>query len=273
MTEAATAARPSSPYYTEPSRIMVGDLEVAYRRKGAGEALVFLHGAGGTRMWLPFYERLSQSTDLIAPEHPGFVETAFPEWLDGFDDLVLHYRDFFDLLELERIHLVGYSLGGWIAASFAVFYPERLKSLTLITPAGMHVPESPMVDLFAMPPEGIPDLLFNGNFLPYTDFLPNPAILDEIVHSFGEMGTFARLTWSPRYDPKFARRLPGIRVPTLVLGAEDDWLIPNVHCDRYAALIPGARLERIPGTGHGLTMQEPDRTAEAILGFIEGVTR
>ena len=177
MTEAATSTRPSSPYYTEPSWLRVGDLDVAYRRKGSGDPVVFLHGAGATQMWLPFYERLSENVDLIAPEHPGFGDTEFPDWLDGFDDLVLHYRDLFDLLELDRIHLVGYSLGGWISGHLAIFYPERLKSLTLITPAGMHVPEAPMVDLFAMPPEGIPDLLFNGNFLPYTDFLPNPAIL------------------------------------------------------------------------------------------------
>jgi pimeloyl-ACP methyl ester carboxylesterase len=253
--------------------LKVGDLDVAYRRKGAGEPLVFLHGAGATRMWLPFYERLSESIDLIAPEHPGFGDTEFPDWLDGFDDLVLHYRDLFDVLELDRLHLVGYSLGGWIAANLAIFYPERLQSLTLITPAGLHVPEAPMVDLFAMPPEGIPDLLFNGNVAQYTDYLPNPTILDEIVHGFGEMGTFARLTWSPRYDPKFARRLPRLRVPTLLIGAEDDWLVPNLQVDRWAEIVPDARLERIAGTGHGVIMQEPDRTAEAILGFIEGVNR
>jgi pimeloyl-ACP methyl ester carboxylesterase len=268
MTEAATTARPSSPYYTEPSWLRVGDLDVAYRRKGSGEPMVFLHGAGGTRMWLPFYEKLSERVDLIAPEHPGFGDTEFPEWLD-----VLHYRDLFDLLELDRVHLVGFSLGGWISAHLAVYYPERLRSLTLITPAGMHVPEAPMVDLFAMPPEGIPDLLFNGDFMPYLAYLPNPQVLDEIVHSFGEMGTLARLIWSPRYEPKFARRLPGVKTPTLVVGAEDDWLIPNVHCDRWAEIIPGAKLVRIPGTGHGLPMQEPDKTAEVILGFIEGVTR
>ena len=62
-------------------------------------------------------------------------------------------------------------------------------------------------------------------------------------------------------------------MPTLVLGAEDDWLIPNLHCDRWAEIIPGARLERVPGTGHGLIMQEPDKTAEAILGFIGEVNR
>ena len=111
MTDAAAVARPSSPYYSEPSHLLVGDLDVAYRRAGSGEPVLFLHGAGSTRMWLPFYERLSQSVDLIAPEHPGFGDTAFPDWLDGFDDLVLHYRDFLELLSLERVHLVGLLAG------------------------------------------------------------------------------------------------------------------------------------------------------------------
>ncbi len=164
MTDAVAVARPSSPYYSEPSHLLVGDLDVAYRRAGSGEPVVFLHGAGSTRMWLPFYERLSQSVDLIAPEHPGFGDTAFPDWLDGFDDLVLHYRDFLELLSLERVHLVGFSLGGWIASELAIFYPERLKSLTLITPAGLHLPEAPRPNLFAMPPEEIPGMLFGDDW-------------------------------------------------------------------------------------------------------------
>jgi pimeloyl-ACP methyl ester carboxylesterase len=271
MTDAAAVARPSSPYYSEPSHLLVGDLDVAYRRAGSGEPVLFLHGAGSTRMWLPFYERLSQSVDLIAPEHPGFGDTAFPDWLDGFDDLVLHYRDFLELLSLEQVHLVGFSLGGWIASELAIFYPERLKSLTLITPAGLHLPEAPRPNLFAMPPEAIPGLLFGDDWLKYVDFLPNPNSLDDIVHAYGELGTFSRLTWTPSYDPKFERRLPSVQVPTLVVGAEDDRIVPNAHADRFAELLPNARLERIPGTGHGLIMQEPDRAAEVILGFIEGV--
>ena len=105
-----------------------GACAVAYRRKGREPPTLYLHGAGFTRMWLPFHERLSQSVDLIAPEHPGYGETEMPEWLDGFDDLVIHYDALLDALELERVHLVGYSLGGWIAAEIAVFHPRRLEA-------------------------------------------------------------------------------------------------------------------------------------------------
>ena len=74
-----------------PEFIDVNGLTTAYRRKGSGEPVLFLHGAGSTRMWLPMYERFSQSVDFIAPEHPGFGETERPDWLQNFDDLVIHY--------------------------------------------------------------------------------------------------------------------------------------------------------------------------------------
>lgn len=64
----------------------------------------------------------------MAPEHPGFGDTELPAWADGMDDLVLHYRAFLDTLGLDRIHLIGFSLGGWIAGEFAVFWAERITS-------------------------------------------------------------------------------------------------------------------------------------------------
>ena len=80
---AATVPRPRH-FYTEPDWIEVGGVRVAYRRKGQGAATLYLHGAGLTRMWLPFYEQLSQSLDLIVPEHPGYGETEMPDWLTGW---------------------------------------------------------------------------------------------------------------------------------------------------------------------------------------------
>ena len=225
-------------------------------------------------MWLPFYERLSRVLSTsIAPEHPGFGDTEFPEWLDGFDDLVLHYRDFLDVLELDPVHLVGFSLGGWIAADLAIFYPERLQSLTLITPAGLHVPEAPMADLFAMPPEEIPDLLFNGNFMPYLDYLPNPEILDEIVHGVRGDGNVRAARHGRRATTRSSSGgCQAVKVPTLVVGAEDDWLSRTCTADRWAEIVPGARLERDPGNRpRSARCRSRTTTAELILGFIEGV--
>jgi pimeloyl-ACP methyl ester carboxylesterase len=271
----ATATPAWSPHYTEPDVIDVRGLQVAYRRKGTGPPTVFLHGAGTTRLWLPFYERMSESVDFLAPEHPGFGDTAMPDWLDGFDDLVLHYHDLLDAFELDRVHLIGFSLGGWIAANIGIFYPERLKSLTLITPAGLRVPDAPATDFMRMPVEQIPDLLFNGRTQDYLDYLPDPHDLDAAIRGYGEASTFAKLAWNPRYDYRLDRRLSRIECPALVIQADQDQLIPNAHPPRWAELLPNARLEKVGGaehpTGHLLIVQEPDRAAEVIGGFIKEV--
>jgi pimeloyl-ACP methyl ester carboxylesterase len=272
----ATATKPS-PHYTEPETVDVQGVEVAYRRKGTGPQTVFLHGAGSTRMWLPFYERLADKVDLVAPEHPGFGDTPTPDWLSGFDDLVLHYRAVLDALDLDRVHLIGFSLGGWIAADFAIFYPDRLKSLTLITPAGLRVPDAPMTDIMRIPPEQIPGLLFNDAWQDYLEFLPDPHDIDAAIRGYGEATTFALLAWNPRYDYKLEHRLPNVTTPVLIVEPDEDRLIPNAHTRRWAELLPNARVEKVSGdrnpTGHGLIMQEPDEAADVILRFIEEAER
>jgi pimeloyl-ACP methyl ester carboxylesterase len=258
--------------HTRPETIDVRGLPVAYRRKGSGPPTVFLHGAGTTRMWLPFYERMSEAVDFIAPEHPGFGDTPMPDWLDGFDDLVLHYRAVLDAFELDRVHLVGVSLGAWIAADVAIFYPERLESLTLIVPAGLRVPEAPMTDVLRMPPEQLGDVLYNGQAQDYLEYLPDPEDADAAIKGYLEFSTFAKLCWNPRYDHKLDRRLPHVTTPALVIEADEDRVLPNVHAQRWAELLPNARLEKVSGargpTGHLLMVQEPDRAAEAITRFI-----
>jgi pimeloyl-ACP methyl ester carboxylesterase len=263
---AATVPRPLQ-HYTEPDWIEVEGLRVAYRRKGSGEATLYMHGAGLTRMWLPFYERLAGSLDLIVPEHPGYGATEMPEWLDGFDDLVIHYDALIEALGLDRVHLVGYSLGGWIAAELAVFYPRRFASLTLVTPIGLRVSGKPLADIFAMTPEDMGALFFNDP-TNMAEVLPDLESLEEVEHQFGEAATLARLAWNPRFDPKLERRLARVSCPSLVVRAEHDRVVPDAIAERYAELLPDARLETVPGTGHALIVEQPDRTSDVVADFI-----
>jgi pimeloyl-ACP methyl ester carboxylesterase len=268
---AAAVPRPRH-HYTEPEWLDVGDVRVAYRRKGTGEPTLYFHGAGLTRMWLPHLEALSRRVDLIAPEHPGYGETEMPEWLDGFDDLAIHYDELLDVLGLEKVHLVGYSLGGWIAAEFASFYPKRLRSLTLITPAGLRIVDKPIPNPVAMMPDSFFDLIFNDKANMH-EVLPDFEDFEEIVHSYGEGTTLARLAWNPQYNLKLEHRLRRVTAPVLIVKAEDDRLIPGEMADRYAELLPDSRVETIPGTGHAIAVEQPERTAAAVADFIEETTR
>ncbi len=101
------------------SVVAVRGCRIRLMRGGAGDPLIYLHGASGAS-WLPFLQTLSKHFDVIAPEHPGFGESDTPDWLDTIHDLAYFYLDLFDALQLTDVHLVGNSLGGWIAAELAV---------------------------------------------------------------------------------------------------------------------------------------------------------
>lgn len=260
-------------HWTEPWFVDVDGLSTAYRRKGAGAPLLYLHGGGLTRIWLPFLERLSASADVIAPEHPGFGDTPLPPTVDGFDDLVLHYDAFLSALGCDRVHLIGHSLGGWIAANLAVFYPRRFASLTLITPAGLRLAGVPSIDTFRMTPEERVDALFNGRGDRYAEYLVQDGFPDDVVRGYEEAATRTLLTWNPRYDRKLDARLARVVAPTLVVGADEDRIVPDAMADRYAELIPGARLVRVAGedgpSGHLVHVEDPERVAALVADHVQ----
>ena len=271
-------------FYTEPQILTVEDIPTAYRRKGTGEPVLFLHGAGSTRMWLPFYELCAQSVDFIAPEHPGFGQTPMVDWVTTFDDLLLHYDAFLDCLGLEKVHMVGYSLGGWIAAEYASFLHHRLKSLTLITPVGLRLLDEPGPDIFKLSPAELVHRLYNNvdsikHMFPdaviedgvVVDLDPEKQIsLEEVIFLYGESSAAARYMWSPRYNLKLKRRLRRVNCPSLVICAEEDRLVPNKVSDRFASALPRSTRVTIAETGHAIVIERPEETAKALVNFVRG---
>ena len=266
VVEAVDVPKPAK-YYTEPEFETVNGLPVAYRRKGSGEAVVLLHGAGFTRMWIPFYDMMSEQVDFIAPEAPGFGETPQPKWVRGFDDLVLLYDQLFDQLGIDQLHIVGFSMGGWAASEFASFYPKRLKSMSLITPVGLRVKEDAGVDIFQLTPPELMDRLFHDKDV-MQEFLPDPDNFDEGIHLYAEFSAAARLMWAPRYNLALEHRLQRLQCPTLIIGAENDRLIPNAMSDRFKEVVPNSKLIRLDGTGHEPLLERPRELADALLAHI-----
>src|SRR5689334_12181304 len=103
---------------------------------GQGPALVYWHGAGGGDQWHPHHALLARQFTVYAPDHPGWGGSDAPEWMDTIQDYVLHHDALLRALGIERPILVGHSLGGWMAAAFAITYPERLAALALVNAAG-----------------------------------------------------------------------------------------------------------------------------------------
>ena len=232
---------------------------------GEGTPLLFLHGAGGGG-WTPGLEQLAQRFQVYAPTHPGFGASDLREEWDSLDDYVYHYLDLLDTLGLERVHLAGASMGGWLAAELAVGHSHRLRTLVLLDPAGLWVDEAPMADLFLLPQEELTKLMWHD---PSRAPARPPATPESMLAEARTRTTVARVAWNPYFhNPKLPGRLGRIAVPTLVLWGESDRLIPLEHGRRYQQLIPGAELQVIPECGHSIFREQPERGAQAIADFI-----
>ena len=271
VVEKTEVPKPSK-YYTEPLFEEVSGCPIAYRRNGDGEAVVLFHGAGFTRMWIPFYDKMAESVDFITPEQPGFGETPMPNWFRSFNDLVILYDQFFEQLGLDKIHLIGFSMGGWAAAEFASYYPRRLKSLSLITPVGLRLEDNPGIDIFQLTPPELFDRLFKDKEV-MQEFLVDPEDFDEGIHLYSEFSAAARLMWAPRYNLALEHRLQRVECPSLVVGAEEDRLVPNEMSDKFADVLPNGKLIRLDGTGHEPLLERPNELAAALLENIEGASK
>lgn len=233
--------------------------------------VLFLHGAGGASQWLPFMDLLARCGALSVPEHPGFGDSDTPPWLKRVEDLAYYYLDLLQELDLTDVHLVGHSLGGWTAAALAIKDCSRLKSLTLISAAGVHVRGVAGVDNFMGNPEQTLRALIHDQSIA-DQLLAMQMPPEERERQLKNRFTTARLVWQPRsFDPYLPQWLHRIRVPTHVVWGEHDRLFPLRIGQEYQRLIPGARLTVLPGCGHLPPIEQPQACAQVVTQFVNEV--
>lgn len=233
---------------------------------GRGEPLVFFHGAG---IWhgINFAVPWTQKFRVIVPLHPGFDEADDDPAMSTWQDYVMHYLGLFDALGLDRFRLVGFSLGGWLAANFASQHGHRVERLVLVGPAGLRGKEQPKGDFFSLPPEQIPPLLVS-NFDVIKPYLPaNPKDLDFMGARYREGSTIARLLWEHPYDTKLPRYLHRLTMPTLLVWGEEDKLLPVQSAELWRQRIPNAQFQTFKGAGH-LVLDEKREAVDAVQQFL-----
>jgi len=234
--------------------VAIRGVRVEVKEAGAGEPLVYLHGAGtigGFEDLLP----LARRRRLIVPVHPGFGASDDDPNIDSVLDYVVHYATLFDELGLTApIDLVGHSLGGWIASLFAVLQPHRIRRLALACPAGLRVKEHPTMDLFTIPAEQVPTYLVAD---PNTLARLIPSVTNEMkVASYRELTSFAHVAWERNYDAKLERWLDRVTMPTLLLWGTKDRVIPVQQAEYWASRLSRAEVATFEDAGHLLFWED-----------------
>jgi pimeloyl-ACP methyl ester carboxylesterase len=251
--------------------ISIAGIELELLERGQGAPLLWLHGGAGIGVDAAILGLLAKERRVVAPSHPGFGKSSLPDWVDSMDDVAHVYLELMDRLDLKLVDIVGFSIGGWIAAEIATKVPERINRLVLIGPVGVKTGSTDKLDIpdiFAMPRDQLDRLRFH-------DPAKNPTDLanmqdDELLVVARNNETLALLTWEPyMHNPKLRHRLHRVNAPTLFVRGASDGLVSADYLARYAALVRQARIETIAEAGHLPHVEQPAATAATILHFLQ----
>ncbi len=252
-----------------PKQLLAAGVPLEYLDIGGGAPILVLHGAGGLQPQAPFLGLLAKHGRVIAPTHPGFGTSELPDWIDSVDDLAYLYLDLLDALDLRDVTLIGFSMGGWIAAEIAVKSTARIARLILVDAVGIKVSDRltrDITDIFGTDPAELQRLTyFDTSKAPKLSDLSDEGL--EIVARNREAS--AMYLWEPYgHNPKLTRRLHRIKVPTLLLWGEHDGIVTPAYGRAFAARIPGALFDVIPAAGHVPQNEQPEAFVERVAHFI-----
>jgi len=244
-------------------------LNVHYYRAGQGEPLLYLHHMLGLTGFEPVLEELSARYDVIAPYAPGWgpAKDDLPCVDPGPLDLTLHNVDLLDALGVDAAHVVGVSIGAWMAAELAAIQSARVKKLVLINPLGLWLEDAPGEDPFAQHP-GFPSRVqFSDPKLREELLLGERDKMDAHVEELLNLRASAKFLW-PIPDTGVKRRLGRIKAPTLVVTSEHDKVVPAAHGPAWQSQIAGSTLAQLANAGHGVQLEQPAALAAMVHGFL-----
>ena len=263
----------------------VAGTELHYDRRGAGEPLLLIQGLGGNSLhWgEPFLRELERDFDVIAFDNRGAGRSAAFYGDLTTAGMAADALALLDGLGVERVHVLGISMGGMVAQELALAAPERVASLILgCTSCGgtqsRATDQAVIQKLTAAVLSGNRERMLRTGFelVVSAPFAADPANYDPFADVARRhpadipllMSQQAAVVAHDTYS-----RLRGLSVPTLVIHGSDDRMLAAVNGDLVASLIPGARLELLDGVGHIFFWEQPQRSAQLIREHAAGQHR
>ena len=251
-------------------RLSVAGIELEVVRRGAGRPLLLLHGFQNVDPRAPYLDLLGRHAEVTAPSYPGFGHSPRPAEFETVYDLVHLCLDVVDTLPHEKMTLVGFSFGGWLAAEIAVKCSHRLDRLILVDALGIKISdrETPDIcDVFNTSPQEVERRSWHDPARWAPDY--NAMTDDEIVVRARNWESLCLYAWHPyMYNSQLKRWLRRIAVPTLVLWGASDRIVTPAYGQAYSALIPGSRFELIEAAGHHPEIEQPEAFAERVVKFL-----
>ena len=256
--------------YTE-ERLQVAGAEMQVLRGGSGDPLLVLHDEMGQPGWLQLHEALSQNYSVIAPSLPGFGVTDRLDWVMNVRDIATWTLWAMDDMGLSNVNVLGFSVGGWLAAEMATQDPGAIKKMALAAPAGILPPTGEILDMFLIVSKefitaGVHDPDAAAEFQAVCPDEPTPEQVEMWETAREEA---CRLTWRPyMHDRSLPHRLGRLRnTPSLIVWGRNDEVVPPSAGEVYNASIAGSRLVTLENCGHRIDVERPAELARHVREF------
>jgi pimeloyl-ACP methyl ester carboxylesterase len=252
-------------------KFRVGDSDLEVLKAGSGKPLLVLHGELGNPGWLKWHAALAEKRTLYLPLHPGFGVTPIANWIMNIRDLSVFYSRFLREQGLKQADVIGFSLGGWIAAEMAIGNAQQFGKMVLVGAVGLRPPSGEIMDLFTVTARvylnrSVVDIqgdefkkLFGGEQTP-----------EQFEAWEDARAETARLAWQPyMFNLSMEQLLGNIAdLPTLLLWGKQDAVVPLSVGEAYKQRIAGSKLVAFDQCGHMPEVEKPDQFIKEVSGFL-----
>lgn len=262
---------------TEKSVTVFGQ-KMHYYEAGSGtETVVLVHGMGGNGSnWATTIAALSPKYRVIAPDLVGFGKSDKPQIGYRPATFVDFLDKFLTEVKIDKAHIVGHSLGGWVSTLYATTYPNRVSKLVLMDSAGLLPGKDyDPAQLQLLQPttrSQIRDLLklILANPTPFLADLAVDFVLTTRL-SANDGYAIGQLVESVKRGEDFVdAKLGNVKAPTLIVWGKQDMLLKVADGERLNKSIAGSQFVVIDGAGHGPNVEKPAEFHAALLKFLEG---
>jgi pimeloyl-ACP methyl ester carboxylesterase len=247
-------------------------VRIQLRREGRGAPLLVLHGELGVPGWLRAYALLAEHFTVHVPSLPGFGQSTRPDWIVSVRDLAAWVTWLVRDLNLSQpLPVIGFSLGGWIAAEIATMNASLFTKLVLVGAAGLQPEEGRAWDYFIHSSrEAFAQSFCDPTHAPeYAQYYGRAWTSEEEAQVEQNREMAARLLWKPYMrSHTLPALLHGVATPTLVIWGREDAIIPLNVGQRYVRAIPGATAKVLDRCGHMPEMEQPEAFVQAVLDFL-----
>jgi pimeloyl-ACP methyl ester carboxylesterase len=260
--------------------VNIPDFKIVYFEGGTGEPIIMLHGFGADKdNWLRFAKYFTSGYRVIIPDLPGFGESSKPENAEytimaQVEQLNVLVKE----LKLTDFHIIGNSMGGNIAGTFAATHPEMVRTLGLFDAGGVTSPVKSELQL--LKETGINPLIVNNvedydRLLAFNFYKPFPIpsfIKKVLAEKAVKASEFNQKIFKESLEADFLAlesKLGVIKAPTLIVWGDSDRVIHVSSVPVFEKKIKNARSVILKECGHLPMLEKPQETADAYQNFLK----